>query len=763
VLTLPTVTLVCADTRNHALAARALARCCRRVRFARALFLTDAVPAGVVLPPEVEVRPIATLSSRDDYSNLMLKGLATHVETAHALVVQWDGYVLHPESWTDEFLAFDYLGAPWPWQPENRRVGNGGFSLRSKRLLEALADPAIAVEGNEDVAIGVTHRAHLENAHGIRYAPEALANRFSFEVSYPIGRPFGFHGLFNFARVESADEIVALAPRFSDDIARSLQMFSLMRNCAAMNQRRAAHALAARLLDVAPQHAEALRIRDEAARASARRPAEGRNDPCPCGSGKRFKACHGAIASAAPTIAPASPGTAAAGAGDPDALTSSGMEAHRSGKLDDAERAYRAALASAPDHPHAGHYLGVIEMQRGEYPSAIARLERAAAARPDVPDFPMNLGLAYAGADRFGDAIAAYRRSIAIDPRRAAPWNNLGLALMGTADYDEAAAAFRRAIDIDATIPKVRWNLAMARLMLGDRDGWSDYESRLAIEELGAGGDLADIPRYHGGDVDGMTLLVEPEQGYGDILQFARFVAVLARRGAKVILRLPDPIANLMRSVPGVADVVPLDARPPVDAWLPLMSVPGALGVHPHGEAPDPPYVFADPARVESMRALLARHPAKAHVGLAWAGNPKQGNNRRRSCPLSALAPLLERGDVAWYSLQRGDGEDQIATVPAARSLRLVPARNNFDDKAALVNALDLVVSVCTSNAHLAGALGRPVWIMLAHAPDWRWGPSGSTSAWYPTARLFRQPAQGDWAGVVRDVGAALDAWMASR
>src|SRR5512143_2546534 len=152
-LELPGVTLVCADTLHPGLAARALARCCERVRFGRALFLTDDAPASLALPREGEVRRIAPLASRDAYSALMLKGLREHVETPHALVVQWDGYVVNPDAWTDEFLAHDYIGAPWYWAAEGSRVGNGGFSLRSRRLLDALADPSVVVEGNEDVTI----------------------------------------------------------------------------------------------------------------------------------------------------------------------------------------------------------------------------------------------------------------------------------------------------------------------------------------------------------------------------------------------------------------------------------------------------------------------------------------------------------------------------------------------------------------------------------------------------------------------------------
>jgi tetratricopeptide (TPR) repeat protein len=748
-LGLDDVTLVCVDTLNHALAARAIARCCERIRFGRALFLTDAPPAGVALPAGVEVRAIAPLASRDAYSQLMLKGLAPHVETSHALVVQWDGYVLNPEAWTGEFLRCDYIGAPWPWAPEGSRVGNGGFSLRSRRLLDALADPHVVLEGNEDETIGVRRRAWLEARHGIRYADEALANRFSFEVGYPVGRPFGFHGLYNFCRTVPEDEIASLAPTFSDAIARSPQMLSLMRNCAAMSQFRAALALASRILAVEANHAEAARTREDAERALARGPVVGRNDPCPCGSGKRYKQCHGALGAGAPAPPPAP---------DPDALVRSGADAHRAGRLDEAERAYRGALALAPGHTLADHYLGVIESHRGRLADALPRLERTAAARPDEPDFHVHLGLAYAAADRFDDAIACYRRALALAPGHTGAWNNLGLALVEMRRHAEAADAYRRALAIDPSFAQARWNLSIARLALGDRGGWSDYEARLELSELGRRTDGPAIPRYRGGEIRGRTLVLDAEQGYGDLLQCIRYVPVLAARGATVIVRASPAIAPLVRSVPGVADVVALDARPRADLWLPLMSLPGVLDADPQGGPPDPPYVFADPARVATARAALAGVPARLRVGLSWAGNPVQANNRRRSCPLATLAPLLGQRDIAWYSLQRVDGEEQIASVPAARSLRQLEARNDFADKAALIEALDLVISVCTSNAHLAGALGRPLWVLLPYSADWRWGLDGATSAWYPSARLFRQPSPGDWPAVVAQVSRALEA-----
>ena len=747
-LDLDDVTLVCADTLNHALAARAIARCCERVRFGRALFLTDALPEGVALPAGVEVRAIAPIASRDAYSLLMLKGLSRHVATTHALVVQWDGYVLNPEAWSGEFLRCDYVGAPWPWAPEGSRVGNGGFSLRSRRLIDALADPEVVLEGNEDETIGVRRRGWLEARHGIRFADEALANRFSFEVGYPVGRPFGFHGLYNFCRTVPEDEIAALAPTFSDAIARSPQMLSLMRNCAALGQSRAAIALASRILAADAGHAEAARTREDAERAQARGPVVGRNDPCPCGSGKRYKHCHGALGGDAAT----------APANDPDALVRSGADAHRAGRLDEAERAYRGALALAPDHTLADHYLGVIESHRGRVADALPRLERTAAARPDEPDFHVHLGLAYAAADRFDDAVTCYRKALALAPGHAGAWNNLGLALQEQNRREEAVEAYRRALDIEPAAARFRWNLAMARLSLGDRGGWQDYEARLAIPELGGRSPGLDAPRLATLEVRGATIVVDGEQGLGDTLQFARCASALAARGAKVVVRAAPALAGLLRTIAGVAGIVAPDARPPCDAWTPLASLPGLLDLPPLGDSGAVPYLHADPALVSAVRDGLGERTGRLRAGLAWAGNPRHANDRRRSCPLASLAPLLSRRDVDWYSLQRGDGEEQIARVPEASGLRLLDARNDFDAKAALIAGLDLVVSVDTSIAHLAGALAAPVWILLPCAADWRWGVSGSTTGWYPTARLFRQPSPGDWSAVVAQVASELDA-----
>ena len=742
---LPGVTLVCIDTLNHALALRALERSRAALTFARTLFFTDALPAALSPPPGIDLVPIAPLASRDAYSRLVVKDLLPWVTTAHILLVQWDGYVIEPDAWDEAFLAVDYIGAPWFWHQDGMRVGNGGFSLRSRRLLEALQDPRIVVEGAEDETICRRFRPLLEREHGIRFADETLADRFAFETGYPVGRPFGFHGLYNFARVVPQTELAALAPQFSDAIARSPQCLQLARNARALGQWQVVAAVAARMLAANPGHAEARSLL-AGAQAAGTGANVGRNDACPCGSGKRYKHCHGAPGGTTP--APTST----------EMLLERALAAHRSGDLDGAESAYRAALAADAGHPLAEHFLGVIRYQRGDLTNALPLLERSAARRPDEPEFHNNLGLALAAADRIGEAIVAYRAALARNPGHAAAWNNLALALTQSNDVAAAADACRRAIALQPDFAQAHWNLALALLAQGEfAEGWREYEWRLRIPELAGTAQGPRGARWDGAPPAGRRLLLDAEQGLGDTLQFVRFAREFAARGAYVIVRAQPPLVRLVATAPGIAEVVASDApMPPFDVQLPLLSAAGALEVRATAIPATVPYLTADPARTAALRHELARTPARLRVGLSWAGRPQHANDRRRSAPLAAFAPLFALPGVAWYSLQQRDGEDQIATVPAAQALVLHEARNDFDAKAALVMALDLVISVDTSHAHLAGALGRPVWVLLPFAPEWRWQLDRGDSPWYPTARLFRQPAPGDWAGVVAKVRAAL-------
>jgi hypothetical protein len=294
-LELPGVTLCCIDTRNHALALRALTKSQQGVSYGRKLLLTDTLPRGVAMPADIEIVAIHDIPSRDAYSEFVLKSLLRYVETSHVLLVQWDGYVVNPAAWDPAFLDCDYIGAKWFWAEAGKRVGNGGFSLRSRKLLEAVQDPRIHLVDNEDVAICRAFRPLLEAEHRIRFADEALADRFSFEAAYPIGKPFGFHGLFNFCRTVPSAEIAALTPGFSDAIAHSPQLAQLARNCNALGMWDAVAAIATRMLAAMPGNSEAMTLLAHAESNLARPPIVGRNEPCPCGSGKKYKQCHGTL------------------------------------------------------------------------------------------------------------------------------------------------------------------------------------------------------------------------------------------------------------------------------------------------------------------------------------------------------------------------------------------------------------------------------------------------------------------------------------
>jgi Tfp pilus assembly protein PilF len=475
-------------------------------------------------------------------------------------------------------------------------------------------------------------------------------------------------------------------------------------------------------------------------------PGIGRNDPCPCGSGRRFKACHGAIGAAA-----------AAGLVElsADSLATDGVAAHQRGDLAGAEQCYRAALARVPDHPVALHYLGVIHYQHDDLGRALGLLERAAAMRPEEPEFHNNLGLALARAERDDEAIARFERALALRPDHAGAFNNLGLSLRALNRVDDAIAAYRRALTLQPGFGEARWNLALALLARGDfAEGWREYDTRLALGVFQAGVPSVAGPRWEGGDPSGKTLLLTAEQGLGDAIQFVRLAKSLADRGARVVVRAPEPLVALFRTAPGVSQAIgPLDPLPPFDARLPILSLPAHLAIDGANVPAVVPYLQADESLRLRARGELARLSAGLRVGIAWQGSRQYADDRRRSTTLATLAPLLSVPGIRWISLQKGDDGDSQESSALAR----LDARQTMEGTAALVAELDLVVSVDTSVAHLAGALGRTTWLLVPFASDWRWGIAGDRTPWYPQTRLFRQPSPGNWPAVVGEVRGELE------
>jgi len=429
----------------------------------------------------------------------------------------------------------------------------------------------------------------------------------------------------------------------------------------------------------------------------------------------------------------------------------------RTGRLDQALGAYRRAAELGPDRTEAWLNLGKACLELGELEPAVAAFNRALAVRPAYPDAENDLGVALTRVGDLEGALAAYRRALALDPARVTTSSNLAATFYNLGQIDEAIATARRAIALDPTCADAHLTLGASLLISGRfAEGWPEYEWRWKALGLPPSSAPTLPPTWDGSDPAGRRILLTSEQGLGDTLQLVRYAPLVAARGARVVVGCRPILERLLRTVEGiervVADGEPL---PPIDLTIPLPSLPGIFGTTLATVPARVPYLAPDSQARERWRARLASRSRAFNVGLVWAGQPQNRTDRWRSIPLRALAPLATVPGVAFHSLQGGDAARQIEGVPwpiVDDNAEL----HDFADIAALVANLDLVISVDTAGAHLAGALGKPVWTLLPRAPDWRWLLEREDTPWYPTMRLFRQTRSGDWADVVARVAEAL-------
>lgn len=419
-----------------------------------------------------------------------------------------------------------------------------------------------------------------------------------------------------------------------------------------------------------------------------------------------------------------------------------------------------ATDAPSPD-PRARDHLALALTELARFDEAIAVAETGIAHTPERSDAYLILGIVLERADRLDDAIAAFRRAIALQPSHHAAANNLANALVAQHRVDEAILLFDDILANAPQAPDARYNRGLAHLLRGDfAAGWEGYAVRFAVSQSHLPGHLP-IPFWDGhSSLHGRTLLLRPEQGFGDLLQFARYARLAADAGAVVHLGVPPELRSLGPFFDGVTQALSIDDPvPPIDLQCPLLTAPHAFGTRFETIPNRVPYLRVPPEKVEAWRTALG---PGTKVGLVWSGNPAHKNDRRRSVALQPMATLLSVPEVRFFSLQKGlrpaDAE-LLAQLPNLSDLG--PKLNDFADTAAVVENLDLVICVDTSIAHLAGALGKPVWVLLAHSPDWRWMLHREDSPWYPTMRLFRQPRAGDWDSVIASVHAALAARVA--
>jgi hypothetical protein len=427
----------------------------------------------------------------------------------------------------------------------------------------------------------------------------------------------------------------------------------------------------------------------------------------------------------------------------------------QAGRFDEAEALCHEIQRSAGGrHFYAWHLLSVIALHRGRHPAAVDLASRALELDPTQVEVLCNRGAALRALGRYQEALADYDSALATAPAHGAAHNNRGVALAALNRYDDARAAYDRALAIDPHDERARFNRALALLVSGDLPaGFADFESRWRGSDTQAGPRPMQAPQWTGREpLAGKTILLHAEQGLGDSIQFARYVPLVAGRGATVILEAHGGLGPLLQGLNGVTRVITRgEALPQHDFHCPLMSLALAFGTTldtiPHAV----PYLEAPQEHLERWRARLGAR-RRPRVGLAWSGSTTLRNDRNRSIALEQLAPLRAL-PFDFHSLQKevrpGDAA-ALASGPPVETFGDELA--DFRDTAALVQLMDLVISVDTAVAHLAGALAKPVWILLPWSPDWRWLLGRRESPWYPTARLWRQASPGDWRGVIERV-----------
>jgi tetratricopeptide (TPR) repeat protein len=430
------------------------------------------------------------------------------------------------------------------------------------------------------------------------------------------------------------------------------------------------------------------------------------------------------------------------------------------GRIEEALACFRRALELKPEFAEAHNRLGRALQQQGKLEEAAASYRRALQSSPAFAEAHLNVGNIFKEQGRLDQAVASYHRALELKPDYADACYNLGAVFRDQGNLDGAAACYRRAVELKPDHALAHLNLALDLLLTGDwRLGWPEYQWRWRTKEL--------IPRcfpkppWSGESLAGKTILLHAEQGLGDTLQFIRYAPVVKQHGGTVVVECQKPLLGLLDGCPGVDQLVAEgDDLPAFDVYAPLLSLPGILKTSIETIPATVPYVLARPALVELWRKRLAGFDG-FKIGITWQGNPKYRDDRFRSIPLRYFAPLARIPGVRLLSLQKGAGAEQLAEVrdlfPVTDlAAELDEQSGPFMDTAAVMKNLDLVITSDMAAAHLAGALGAPVWVALTLVPDWRWLLDRSDSPWYPTMRLFRQRERGNWQAVFEEIEKAL-------
>jgi tetratricopeptide (TPR) repeat protein len=478
----------------------------------------------------------------------------------------------------------------------------------------------------------------------------------------------------------------------------------------------------------------------------------------------------------------------------PDAYNSLGIIFQETGQFDYAVSCFRNALQLKPDFVESYVNLGNTFQNKGMLDEALTCFQRAVQLNPGLTDLLINMGNILHAKGSFDEAAECFNRAVRLDPYRCGTYNSLGIVLKDKMKFDEAVLCFERAIQLDPQFvdPYIslgnvlqakgligeaiscfqkalllspdnayaNYNLSLALLQSGNfREGWEKYEWRRKIEGLSYLQTDFLKPLWDGSDMRGGIVLLLGEQGFGDIIQFVRYVPFVVQRNARVIVCCHKELKSLIQNVDGVQEVVTYgDRLPEFDVYRPILSLPFIFLPMTEDIPANIPYLNADPFLKEKWRKIIQSGPDNLKVGLVWSGNTRNVNLRYKSCLLNEFSALAKPGAATFYSLQKGETAAQAKNPPPGMDLfDYTEEINDFSDTAAFITNLDLIISVDTAVAHLAGALGKPVWTLLPYAADWRWMLNRKDSPWYPSMRLFRQNSPGDWDPLIDLVGKELE------
>ncbi|MGZ5032783.1 MAG: tetratricopeptide repeat protein [Usitatibacter sp.] len=467
-----------------------------------------------------------------------------------------------------------------------------------------------------------------------------------------------------------------------------------------------------------------------------------RNDPCPCGSGLRYKECHGRLGTGAPSAPPTGVG----------ALVQSAVNLHQQGRIDEAERLYREILLREPGNAIATHYLGMVAWHRGDLARGEQLMRESIATDSAVPDFHNNLGLLLRDTRRPDEAIACFRKTLEVDPGWIEAFNNLGLTLEALGRSDEAVAAYREAIARAPRFAAAHQNLGRALIARGDfHDGWEHYRWRLAAQGLAAAPPEPRQERF-AVSLAGRRIVLRAEQGLGDVLFFLRFAPELARRGARLAFRGDTRLHPLLERTGLFALGVDHERAPAAGLEAVFIGdLPWLLAADDPRHFPAPLALSPQPERVERLRASFQALGPRPWVALTWrAGTTTPGPVRTQ---LKEIAPAqlgraLRAHEATWISAQRlprGGEREALADALGAPVHDASAANDDLEEILALLGVVDGYVGVSSANTHLRAALGASMQVLVPYPPEWRWGLEGSRSPWFPTVSVLRQDASGRW------------------